>query len=112
MDKQTRGQWILKGLIEVYENDFIGGYEGERKEELRLLFLELIVAVTRYANDYRYCSNPKCLCSPESHIQNIISRNRSDIYNVLLGGSHGLTEVPMFRIRYFLKQLEGETTNE
>ncbi|WP_200415959.1 hypothetical protein [Virgibacillus salexigens] len=105
-------QLMLRGLIEVYENDFMHGYEGERKEELRLVFLELIVAVTRYANNYRYCSNPECLCSPESHIRNMISRNRSDIYNELLGGYLGLSEVPVFKIRDFLKGFEGELASE
>lgn len=95
---------ILQGMIEIYENDFMCGYEGENKQALQLLFLELILAVTRYVNDYRYCSKKDCPCCPESHIKAFTKRYEKEIYEDLLGGTYGLSEVPLSVMRDFLKK--------
>lgn len=95
---------VLHGMIEIYENDFMCGYEGEDKQALQLLFLELIVAVTRYVNDYRYCSKKDCSCSPEAHIKAFTKKYEKEIYEKLLGGAYGLSEVPLSKMREFLKQ--------
>jgi hypothetical protein len=93
---------ILKGLIEIYQNDFMYGYEGEDKEELRIIFLELIVEVTRYVNDYRYCNEKDCRCSPESGIKALLERYGKQINEKILGIGYGLSEVPLYHIRKFL----------
>ena len=96
------GKRILQGMVEIYENEFMCGYEGEDKEQLRLTFLELILQVTRYVNGYRYCDNPNCRCSPEFKIRAILeTKNGKKILDEFLGG-FALTDVPTGRIREFL----------
>lgn len=95
---------ILHGMTEIYENDFMCGYEGEDKKELRVIFLELILAVTRYVNDYRYCSKKDCPCCPESHIRSMAKHHEKEIFEKLLGGTYGLSEVPLSTMREFLRQ--------
>jgi hypothetical protein len=95
---------ILHGMTQIYENDFMCGYEGEDKAELRIIFLELILAVTRYVNDYRYCSSSDCRCCPEWDIRSLVKRHKKEIFENLLGGSYGLSEVPLLTMRNFLKQ--------
>lgn len=99
------GKRILHGLIEIYENDFMCGYEGEDKKELRIIFLELIVAVTRYVNDYRYCSKKDCPCSPKSYIRWMLKNYDKEINEKLLGGTFGLSTVPLSAMRKFLKEV-------
>ncbi|WP_199425779.1 hypothetical protein [Thermaerobacillus caldiproteolyticus] len=98
------GNAILKGMIETYQNDFMYGYTGEDKEELRLIFLELIVEVTRYVNNYRYCSNKDCPCSP---IALLVKRYEEKINKIFAGG-FGLSEVPLGVIRQFLNEFKTE----
>lgn len=102
---RMEGKRILQGMIEVYENDFLGGYEGEDKEEIRVIFMELIIQVTRLVNGYRYCSKKECSCSPESSIKKLVNQHRDVIFNKLLGGYHGLSEVPLSMQRAFLREL-------
>ena len=84
---------ILQNLIEFYQNDLMHGYHGDDKEELRIILLELIVAVTRYVNNFRYCSNQKCSCSPESHIRRIVQSNQDKIFDLLKHESIGLKKL-------------------
>jgi len=95
---------ILNGMIEIYENDFMCGYEGEDKKELQVIFLELILYVTRYVNDYRYCSKKDCPCCPESNIKAMMKRYNTEINEKLLGGVYGLSEVPLKVMRDFLNK--------
>lgn len=95
---------VLHGMTQIYENDFMCGYEDEDKAELRVIFLELLLAVTRYVNDYRYCSKKDCPCCPESHIRSMIKRYDDEIFNKLLGGYHGLSDVPLSIQRAFLRE--------
>ncbi|PAE90906.1 hypothetical protein [Shouchella clausii] len=94
----------LRGLIEIYENDFSHGYQGNDKEVLDKLFLKLIVAVTRFAQGIRYCGKIECRCSPESNIKFLVEANYDTIMGNLLAGDYGLSEVPLSRIRDFLDQ--------
>ena len=96
---------ILHGMTQIYENDFMGGYEGEDKEDLQLIFLELIFYVTRLVNDYRYCSKKDCPCCPESHIKSMLKRYDKEINGKLLGGTNGLSEVPLSLMRKFLAEV-------
>jgi hypothetical protein len=102
---------VLKGLIENYQNDFLCGYEGDDKGELRIIFLELIVEVTRLANDYRYCSKKECPCSPEKSIETLVETHSDKIFNKLLGGYMGLCEPPLSVQRNFFKGFLVEETD-
>lgn len=97
----------LRGLIEIYENDFCCGYDGDDKPELELVFLKLIVRVTRLTNDYRYCSRPECSCSPESSLKNFYNYNKDTINNRILNGHIGLSDVPLFKLREFLEKFSA-----
>lgn len=103
---------ILKGMIEIYQNEFMCGYDGPNKDELRIIFLELIVHATQYINDFRYCSNPKCPCSPEFGIGKLMRNHGQEINSVLFGGEFGLSEVPMQPIRDFLNRFNNEGDDE
>jgi hypothetical protein len=105
------GNTILKGMIEIYQNDFMCGYEGEDKEELRLIFLELIVQVTRYVNNYRYCNKTDCSCSPEKSIEFLVEKHEEKI-NKIFSGRFGLSEVPLGAIRKFLSEFKSEKNLE
>lgn len=94
---------MLQGVIEAYENDFIGGYEGEDRAELQLIALKFILAVTRLANDYRYCSRIECACSPESNIRSLVERHGDELDKVF-AGEHGLACVPMPKIREWYRR--------
>lgn len=67
---------MLKGIIESYQNDFQGGYENDDKEELNPIILELIMEVSRYVNEIRYCSKKDCGCSPERNIKRILEQHK------------------------------------
>lgn len=88
---------LLRGLIEIYENDFMCGYEGEDKEDLRIDVLELILALVKYINDFRYCNRNTCPCSPESTIKEIFDRRQQFLKRVLLL-PYSLTDVNPIKI--------------
>jgi hypothetical protein len=100
MDKRL----MLKGVIEVYQNDFLCGYEGNDKDELRPIISELIIELSRYVNDIRYCDNVNCPCSPEYSIKNIIDKYGDKLEKVLFL-KYGLTEVNMLKVYEELKNL-------
>ncbi|WP_273125791.1 hypothetical protein [Bacillus weihaiensis] len=93
----------LRGIIETYQNDFLHGYKGEDREKERLAFLELIVAVTRYVQDYRYCSNKKCSCGPEADIKRLATE---EFLNKFFSSPYNLTEVSTKGMRDFLSQFK------
>lgn len=100
---------LLRGLIEIYENDFMCGYDGEDKEELRLEVLELIVNITKYLNDFRYCRRKSCSCSPESKIKLILERRNDFIKNELLT-MYTLSETNPNKIYDLVERIAGEAT--
>ncbi|HEY8444693.1 MAG TPA: hypothetical protein VIK94_01040 [Bacilli bacterium] len=102
------GKDVLRGLIEIYQNDFESGYEGEDKNELRIVFLNLILEVTRYVNEFRYCPRVDCPCSPESAINHILKNHKEKLWNnpYILGNNYPLTDVPITEIRRFLESFE------
>src|SRR5690625_4132003 len=85
MTVDNRRREALKGLIEIYDNDFMCGYEGDDFEELRTKFLELIRAMSRYVLDYRYCTRDECPCSPKSDIRNVMKSGGRDIVDKFVG---------------------------
>ncbi|BAD65392.1 hypothetical protein ABC2858 [Shouchella clausii KSM-K16] len=106
MNSTISAKEALRGPIEIYENDFTDGYRGYDKEVLDKIFLKLIVAVTRLEHDIRYCHRPECRCSPESNIKHLIDDYHDVIMGDLLSGVCGLSEVPLPRLREFIKQFE------
>ena len=67
----TRKNILLKTAIEVYENDFVCGYSGNDFEEKNKVFMHFIITLTKKVNDFRYCSNKNCICSPVSKIKSL-----------------------------------------
>ena len=95
---------MLKGLIEVYQNDFDCGYNDEDKEELRPIIQNLIIEVSRLVNDIRYCSKKDCPCCPEYEIKRIIKRHGDQLDKVMFA-PYGLTEVNMPKVKNELLSL-------
>jgi len=78
MTDKDRG--ILYRLIEFYQNDFKCLCEDEDYSILQIVFAELIIEIIRYANDFRYCTNRKCPCSPESQIRRLHKQHREKLH--------------------------------
>lgn len=95
---------LLKGVIETYQNDFDCGYEGEDKEEIRPVILNLIVELSRYVNDINYCSKKECPCSPESGIKYIMDTH-GDKLDEIFFLKHGLCAVNMQKVSHELRAL-------
>jgi|SRR5690606_16391143 len=97
---------VLQGMIEVYENEFMHGYEGADKAQLRVTFLELILQVTRYINGFTYCYDPDCRCSPRFEIKSILAtESGKKILNKFLNSGLTLTGIPVKQINEFLNQI-------
>ncbi|MFJ8531521.1 hypothetical protein [Bacillus sp. NPDC094106] len=96
----------LQGIIEVYQNDFLAGYNEADKEELRIALLELILEITRIQNDYRYCSKRNCPCCPEVHIANMVKKYNKQLKKIF--NKYNLSDVSHILI---LEYLESFTTD-
>ncbi|WP_040985508.1 hypothetical protein [Oceanobacillus jeddahense] len=77
---KDKAEKTLEQLIKCYENDLqiIDGLNEEQKEEIkrdREDMLQMIIKLTSWIHDIRYCSNKECKCSPESNIRIILERN-------------------------------------
>lgn len=106
MGVNERNREALKGLIEIYDNDFMCGYEGDDFEELRVKFLELIRAMTRYVLEYRYCSRDNCQCSPKSDVRNAMKWGGREVVDKFV--THGvLTENSPGLIRAVIAETEA-----
>ncbi|PCK18159.1 hypothetical protein CEY02_19300 [Bacillus pumilus] len=103
---------ILEALIQIYQNDFMSGYQGDDKDKLRIVFLELIVHTTRYINDFRYCSKENCPCSPEHDLKKWIDTYHEDIFLKMIG-DYALSDFPSKKVKEFLLQFKTkENQNE
>lgn len=61
---------LLSQLIKFRENDLLMDIKYKHAtEETEYHITELIIGITRYLNDIRYCSDPACPCSPERQIK-------------------------------------------
>jgi hypothetical protein len=76
-------KFILRQLIEFYQNDFMCAYKGDGNTNMQIVLLELIMHMTRYVNDFRYHDGKDCGCSPESHIKEIIGKNEDLLFGLL-----------------------------
>lgn len=97
---------MLKGVIEVYQNDFESGYDNLDKPEKKLVLLELILQLSRYVNNIRYCRKEKCGCSPESGIAIILKSNLNWLDNEFFK-PYSLTDVNMRLVFNELKKIGG-----
>ncbi|MCM3366024.1 hypothetical protein HKK70_08710 [Bacillus safensis] len=103
---------ILEALIQIYQNDFMCGYQGDDKDKLRVVFLELIVHTTRYINDFRYCNKEGCPCSPEHDLTKMIDAHQEDIFLKMIG-DYALSDYPSKKVKDFLFQFKTkENQNE
>ncbi|WP_369903084.1 hypothetical protein [Bacillus manliponensis] len=100
MDKDKQA---LKGIIEVYQNDFMYGYEGAYKDELRIVLLELVLEITRRQNDFRYCSKRDCPCCPEFKIRKIVNKYNTELRQIF--GTYILSEVNPKTIINYLESI-------
>lgn len=76
---QRQAKKTLKGLTDIYDNDFLCGYEGDDAAELQLTFLKLIKEVAQLALDVRTCSRRHCVCSPENGIKRVMRSGGADL---------------------------------
>ncbi|GIN71155.1 hypothetical protein J14TS2_16300 [Bacillus sp. J14TS2] len=95
---------MLKGVIETYQNDFDCGYEGEDKESIRPIILNLIVELSRYTNGLRYCSKKDCSCSPERKIKQILNKHEKELDRVLFLPL-SLCSINMLKVKRTLKNI-------
>lgn len=102
---------ILEALIQIYQNDFMCGYQGEDKDKLRIVFLELIVHTTRYVNDFRYCSKEDCSCSPKHDITKMIDAHHGDIFLKMIG-DYALSDYPSKKVKDFLLQFKTKESQD
>src|SRR5690625_2055840 len=96
---------LLSQMIQHRDNDLASGRGNcEVSEGTAKHFTELIIAVTRYLHDIRYCSKSDCPCSPESATK----RHYEPIKEYLKekGSPYALTPIPWKTIE---KIIEGET---
>ncbi|MEM5029006.1 hypothetical protein WKH33_08310 [Priestia sp. WB3] len=102
---------ILEALIQIYQNDFMCGYQGDDKDKLRIVFLELIVHTTRYVNDFRYCSKENCPCSPMHALINIIDTHHEDIFLKMIS-DYALSDYPSKKVKDFLIQFKTKESQD
>lgn len=68
--EQSKIVECLGQLIMFKDNDLLMDLESEHATETTKNHItELIVGMTRYLHDIRYCSKTDCLCSPEHQIK-------------------------------------------
>lgn len=73
----------LSQLIRCYENDMqiesiansLNHEQIEKVKQDKEDMLQMIIKLTSWIHDIRYCSNKNCRCSPESGIKYILERN-------------------------------------
>ncbi|MGX9721710.1 hypothetical protein [Bacillus pumilus] len=102
---------ILEALIQIYQNDFMCGYQGEDKDKLRIVFLELIVHTTRYINDFRYCNKEDCSCSPKHDLTNMIDTHYEDIFLKMID-DYALSDYPSKKLKKFLYQFKTKESQD
>jgi len=74
---------VLSQLIGCYENDMhadlipnsLNHEQMMKIEQDKEDMLQMIIKLTAWIHNIRYCSNKECICSPESNIRIILERN-------------------------------------
>lgn len=103
MVETSRITQLMQQLIFYKQNDLLAdidsGYVDEKAENH---FTELILGVTRYLHDFRYCSKADCPCSPETQIK----RGYEPIKEMLQTSSRALSPVPYKVIEDILEEIK------
>lgn len=81
MEEET---YLLKQLIFFRQNDMMLDIElGQSTEEDKNNLTNLIIGVTRYVNNIRYCTSSSCGCSPESSIERNYELTKHIVQNTI-----------------------------
>lgn len=92
---------LLGQLIKFRSNDLLMDIQDNRvTEEAEHHITELIMEITRYIHGIRYCSNPDCLCSPESGIKHHYEHAK----DYLQGTKYALNPIPWWVIENILEK--------
>lgn len=92
---------LLDQLIRFRSNDLLMDIEANyATEETDEHLTNLIIGVTRYLHDIRYCSKPGCSCSPEHEIK----RNYEQIKDYLQRTKYALHPIPHWTIEKILEE--------
>lgn len=94
---------LLKTTIEIYQNDFLCGYEGDDYESKKEVFSNFIIELTRLVNDFRYCSKKECSCSPESKLRSLWERERK--FFIKMFRPYALTEYNPLKVVNFIERV-------
>lgn len=91
MTDKEKETYLLEQLIKFWENDMLMDVEdGHCTSSDYKIMTELIIGLTRYINDIRYCSRANCPCSPEYQIK----RKYDQIKHLLKGTNTALHPIP------------------
>lgn len=102
-----RTEYLLEQLIKFRQNDMILDMDsGYRSEEGYENLTSLIISVTRYVNDIRYCSKADCSCSPESDIKFYYEKTK----HFLQGTNTALHPIPWKTIEVIIKEVKHATS--
>lgn len=92
--------FLISQLIQHRNNDLLIGIKnGEVNNETEQHYTNLILELTRYLHDIRYCSNPDCKCSPESGIKH----HYEPIKDYLQRTKYALYHIPWRTIEEIIK---------
>lgn len=92
-------KFLLQQLIFYKENDLASDLgSGYRDEQDKDNLVGLILSLTRYIHDFRYCSRKNCPCSPEFGIKVYYDETK----HFLQGTNTALTPVPWKTIEEIL----------
>lgn len=95
---------LLNQLIKFRANDLqIDIENGRATEKTKHHITELIIELTSYLHDIRYCSKSDCLCSPEYKIKYHYESVRSYLQET----TYALHSIPWQKVEEILKGSKG-----
>lgn len=97
---------LINQLIKYRANDLLMDIESEHAtDKTEHHITELIIELTRYFLDARYCSKPNCPCSPESGIKH----HYEPIKGYLQKTRHALHPIPWWVIEEILDETDPQS---
>jgi len=103
----TRKDVLLKTAIEIYENDFVCGYSDNDFDEKNKVFMHFIIALTKKVNNFRYCSDKNCICSPERKLKRLWEGHEGFFRNMF--GQYALTEHDPLKVIDYIESIVRES---
>lgn len=92
---------LLSQLIKFRENDLLMDIDSNHaNDETEHHLTELIIGLTRYSNNIRYCSKLDCPCSPEHKIK----QHYEPIKEYLQNTTYALHPIPWQKIEEIIKK--------